>query len=62
MESSFNKTYFDVKIFDPLAKNCPASSSEAYKYHESTKKNKNEQGINDVDKATFCPFVFACTV
>ena len=60
-ESRFNKTYFDVKIFNPLAKSCPESSSEAYKYHESIKKNKYEQRITEVEKATFCPLVFACT-
>ena len=32
-ESRFNKTYFDVKIFNPLSKSCPESSSEAHKYH-----------------------------
>ena len=60
-ESRFNKTYFDVKIFNPLAKSCPESSSEAYKYHESIIKNKYEQRITEVEKATFCPLVFACT-
>ena len=44
-ESRFNKTYFDVKTFNPLAKSYPESSSEAYKYHESLKKNKYEQRI-----------------
>ena len=34
-ESRFNKTYFDVKNFNPLAKCCPESSR---KYHESLKK------------------------
>ena len=61
-ESRFNKTYFDVKIFNQLAKSCPESSSEAYKYHESIKKNKYEQRITEVAKATFRPLVFACTV
>ena len=54
-ESRFNKTYFDVKIFNPLAKSCPESSSEAYKYHESIEKNKYEQRITVVERATFCP-------
>ena len=26
-ESRYNKTYFDVKIFNPLVKGCPESSS-----------------------------------
>ena len=54
-ESRFNKTYLDVKIFIPLAKSCPESSSEAYKYHESIKKNKYEQRLTEVEKGTFCP-------
>ena len=32
-EWKFSKTYFDVKSSKPLAKTCPESSSEAYKYH-----------------------------
>ena len=60
-ESIFSKTYFDVKIFKSLAKICPESSNEDYKYHEYIKKNKHEQRITEVEKATFCPIVFACT-
>ena len=59
-ESRF-KTYFDVKIFYPMAKRCPESSSEAYNYHESIKNNKCEQKITEVEKVTFCPRVFAFT-
>ena len=47
-ESRFNKTYFNVKIFNPLPKSCPESSSETYKYHESNKKNKYELRITEV--------------
>ena len=50
-----------MKIFNTLAKSCPESSNEAYKYHESIMKNKYEQRITEVEKATFCPLVFACT-
>ena len=60
-QSRFNKTYSDVKMFKSLAKSCPESSSEAYNYHESIKKNTFEQRINEFEEATFCPFVFACT-
>ena len=41
LDSRFNKAHFDAKIFNPLAKICPQSSSEAYKYHESIKKRTN---------------------
>ena len=60
-KSSCNKIYLDEKIFNPLAKSCPESSSEAYKYNESIKKNIYEQRIVELEKAVFCPLVFACT-
>ena len=44
-----------------MAKSCPESSSEAYKSYESVKKNKFEQRLNEDEKATVCPLVFACT-
>ena len=52
---------FDVQIFNPQAKSCPESSSEAYKCHESVKKRTYEKRIIEVEKATFCSLVFACT-
>ena len=61
-ESRFNKTCFYVKIFNLLAKICPESSSEAYKYLESIKKKKYEKRVTEVEKAKFCPLVLACTV
>ena len=30
----FERTFFDVKIFNPLAKSCHRKIKEAYKYHE----------------------------
>ena len=60
-ESRFNKTYFDVKVFNPQAKTCPESSSDAYKYLESFKKNKYEQRITGFEIAIFCPLFIACT-
>ena len=59
-ESRFNKTNFDEKNFNPLAKTCRESKGEAYKYHESIKKYKYGQRITEVEKATFCPLVFVC--
>ena len=54
-----DQTKFILKIFNLPAKNCPQSSSEAYKYHESVKKNKYGQCKTEYEKATFCPLVFA---
>ena len=57
----FSRTYFDVKIFYPLAKCCPKEVKEAYKYHETLKKLKYEQRILDVENSSFNPLVFACS-
>ena len=58
--SKFNKTYFDVKIFNPLATSCLESSIKTYRYHDSIEKNKYEQRIIEVEKATLCPLGFVC--
>ena len=41
--SRSNRTLFDVKIFNPHAKSCPKTIQDAYKYHESIKRNKYEE-------------------
>ena len=41
--SRFNRTFFDVMIFNPHAKSCPKTIKDAYKYHESIKRNKYEE-------------------
>ena len=60
-DSRFSRTFFDVKIFNPLAKYCPKEVKEAYKYHETLKKLKYEQRILDVENSSFNPLVFACS-
>ena len=58
-DSRFSKTYFDVKIFNPLAKSFPKEAKEAYKYHETSKKLKYGQRLIDVENSSFNPLVFA---
>ena len=60
-DTRFSRTFFDVKIFNPLAKSCPKQIKEAYKYHESLKKLKYEQRITNVEHSSFNPLVFATT-
>ena len=60
MGSRFSRCFFDVKIFNPLAKSCPKNSVETYKYHESLKCLKYEQRILDVEKSYFVSLVFSC--
>ena len=59
--SVFERTFFDVNVFNPLARSCPKTIAESYKYHEELKKLKYEQQIREVENSTFNPLVFATT-
>ena len=41
----FNRTFCDVKIFNPLVRFCSRTIKEAYKLHEAQKQLKYEQRI-----------------
>ena len=41
--SRLDRIFFDVKIFNPHAKSCPKTIKDAYNYHESIKRKKNEE-------------------
>ena len=60
-DTRFNRTFFDVKIFNPHAKSCPRNIKEAYKLHEAQKRLKYEQRIVEVENSSFNPLVFATT-
>ena len=60
-ETRFSKTYFDVNIFNPLAKSYPKSIPDAYTFYESQKRLKFEQRIIEVENSSFNPLVFAST-
>ena len=57
----FSRTFFDVKIFNPHAKSCPKTISDAYKYHESVRTLKYQQRVLDDEHSSFVPLIFACT-
>ena len=57
----FISTFFDVKIFNPHAKSCPKTIKDAYKYHESIKRNKYEERIRETEHSSFNALVFACS-
>ena len=59
--SGFNRTFFDVKSFNPQAKGCPKTIKYAYKYHKSIKRNKYEERIREAKHSSFNAFVFACS-
>ena len=55
----FERTFFDVKIFNPLVKSCPKTIRDSYKYHEELKKLKYGQRIRDGENSTFNTLVFS---
>ena len=56
------KTYFDVRVFNPLASsNRCANISSCYKKHENIKKQAYEQRIREMEHGTFTPLVLAAT-
>ena len=59
-DSRFCRTFFNVKILNPLAKSCLKEINEAYKFRE-TQRLKYVSRIINVEKSTFNPLVFACT-
>ena len=59
--SRFNRTFSDVKIFNPHAKSFPKTIKDAYKYHESIKRNKYDERIRKTEHKSFNALVFACS-
>ena len=60
-EADSVEPFFDVKNFNPHAKSCPKTISDAYKYHESVKTVKYQQRNLDVEHSSFVPLIFTCT-
>ncbi len=59
---TFERTYFDVRVFNPLApSNRHAQLSSAYRKHERIKKRMYEQRIREIEHATFTPLVLSAT-
>ena len=52
----FCRTFFHVKIFNPLARVCPKNFNKAYKFHESRKKLKYDSRNIKVWKAPLAPY------
>ena len=58
----FERTYIDVRVFNPFApSNRSSSVSAAYTRHEKAKKRSYEQRLRDVEHASFVPAVFSTT-
>ena len=58
----FERTYFDVRVFNPYApSNWQSSIFSCYRKHESLKKRAYEQRVREVEHASFAPLVFSAT-
>ena len=57
----FNRAFFVVKMINPYSEMWPRSIPVSYKYHESIKKLKYEQGNIEGKKASFCQLTFLCS-
>ena len=53
----FDRTFFDVRVFNPHAPSSQIAAS--YRRHEGEKRNKYEQRIREIEHATFAPFVLS---
>ena len=58
----FQKTYFDVRVFNPHApSNKNQTPSACYRKHEREKKRAYDQRIREVEHSSFTPLVFSAT-
>ena len=58
----FERTYLDVRVFNPFApSNCSSSLAACYTKHEKAKKRAYEQRIREVEHSTFVPVVLSTT-
>ena len=58
----FQRTYFDVRVFNPHApSNKNLTLSACYRKHEREKKRAYDQRIREVEHSSFSPLVFSAT-
>jgi len=60
--SRCEKSYIDVKVFNPYAPtNCSSAPKAIYHHHENAKKCYYEARIREVEHGMFMPLVFSGT-
>ena len=60
-DSRFSQTFFDVKVFNPRAKNSQRLPKDAYRYHVSPKISKHHQRVLQVEQRSICSLIVGCT-
>ena len=61
MGGRFEKTYIDVRVFNPLCSSNRSNLKASYRKHEMLKKRAYDQRIRDVEHASFTPVVLSAT-
>ena len=60
--STFERAFFDVRVFNPFApSNRHSSIAATYRQHERVKKRQYEQRIWEIEHSSFTPLVFSTT-
>ena len=55
-------TFFDVRVFNPLApSDCRSSLTSTYRHHETQKRRCYEQRVREIEHGSFTPLVFSAT-
>ena len=58
----FQKTYFDVRVFNPLApSNQSQTPAATFRKHELEKKRAYQQRVQDIEHSSFTPLVLSVT-
>ena len=57
----FQRTFVDVRVFNPHAASNRGCQVSAYRKHENTKKRAYERRIREVEHASFTPLVFSAS-
>ena len=60
--TSFERAFFDVRVFNPFAQsNSHSSIQSTYRHHENRKKRHYEKRIREVEHSSFTLLVFSTT-
>ncbi len=57
----YERTFFDVRIFNPFAPSNSSSLPNCYRRHENLKKNQYEARVREVEHSSFTPLVLSAT-
>lgn len=55
----FERTYFDVRVFNPLCRTNSGSIESTYHRHESEKRRHYEARVTEIEGGSFCPIVLS---